>query len=151
MQLWKDRSTPSIIEWLYYNVVSFILRYSSSLWSNYAIIRKVAPDRRLLSMAYFILQRTSHSLKRFIMIFFSLYFSEKCITSFIHCALFSICATQNHEELLNTQHCPVVFCCYHSRTSNPLFWVVVDHSHGSDEPWCAQLGRTLAAEMNACN
>lgn len=54
--------------------------------------------------------------------------------SLIHCALFSTCATQNHQELINSQHCPVAFFCHHSGTSSPLFWAVVDHSHGSDEP-----------------
>lgn len=50
-----------------------------------------------------------------------------------HCALFNICVTQNDEELLTSQKCPVALFCHHTGTSTPLF-CAVDQSHDSNEP-----------------
>lgn len=110
---------------------------------------------RLQSIAHLVPQRTSHSLMRFIRIFFSIQFLENAL----HHVIPSLCFVQHlrYTERWRTVNQPEVprgaFLSPHW-DKHALVLCRWPESHDSNEPWCAQLGRrTLAAvrPMNATN
>lgn len=84
-------------------------RGSSALWNKYIVFRKAV--HLLLEAAEYSPLSSSKSIPLTEEIYYDLLLSRflgkmHYVMSLIHCALFSTCATQNHQKLLNSHTAP---------------------------------------------